>query len=80
MVVADTAAALGAAEDVHWRHLRFSFQDRIVGWHGGTRQTLKLLAQACGAALTLAQFEHALQVHLDGARRLQAPVRARWRC
>ncbi len=72
-VVADTAAALGVAEDVFWGHLRSSFGDRIVGRHGSTRQTLKLLAQACGATPTPAQFERALQVHLDGARRLRAP-------
>ncbi len=72
-VVADTAAALGVAEDVFWGHLRSSFRDRIVGRHGSTRQTLRFLAQACGATPTPAQFEHALQVHLDGARRLRAP-------
>lgn len=54
-------------------HLRSTFRDRIVGRYGDTRQTLMFLVQAYGATPTPAQFEDALQVHLDGARRLRAP-------
>jgi len=72
-VVADTARALGVAEQEFWRHWRSSFRDRIIGRHGDTRQTLTFLAGACGATPTRAQFEHALHVHLQGAERLRAP-------
>jgi len=72
-VVADTARALGVAEQEFWGHLRSSFRDRIVGRRGDTRQTLTFLVQACGATPTRAQFEHALHVHLQGAERLRAP-------
>jgi putative hydrolase of the HAD superfamily len=69
----ETAAALGIPADRFWRAMSDSFAERIVGRHGGTRETLRAMAGRCGVAVTEAQLDAAVAAQLAGAERVRPP-------
>jgi putative hydrolase of the HAD superfamily len=70
-VFGETAAALGVGPAEFWSAMSATFADRITGRHGGTVETLRMIAERCGADPT--RLERAAAVHLAGAERLRAP-------
>ncbi|MGK5679267.1 HAD family hydrolase [Actinoplanes sp. URMC 104] len=70
---AGTAAALGIPPAVFWAAMAGSFPERVVGRHGGTRQTLLTIARRCGVEPTPDQLDAAVTAQLSGAERVRPP-------
>lgn len=69
----DTAGALGVAAEDFCAAMSQSFQQRILGHLGGTRETLLEIARRCGHRPTAEQLREAMRVHHEGAARMQRP-------
>ncbi|HWS31307.1 MAG TPA: HAD family hydrolase [Actinoplanes sp.] len=70
---AETAAILGVPADRFWTAMSESFPRRILGHHGGTRDTLAAITRLCGAEPDPGRLDRAVAVHHAGAERLRAP-------
>lgn len=70
---AGTAAALGIPADRFWRAMGDSFAERIVGRHGGTRETLRAMALRCGVAAGAAELDAAVAAQMAGAEQVRPP-------
>jgi putative hydrolase of the HAD superfamily len=70
---AGTAAALGIPVDRFWAAMSSTFADRIVGRHGGTRDTLRAVARLCGTEPDEARLDAAVEAQVAGAERVRPP-------
>jgi putative hydrolase of the HAD superfamily len=68
-----TAAALGVPAESFWREMGASFPERIVGRHGGTRETLRAIARRCGVEPTEGRLDAAVTAQLAGAELVRPP-------
>ena len=68
-----TAAVLGIAAERFWAEMSGSFGERITGVHGGTRDTLRTMAQRCGVTPSDDLLDRAVTVHLAESARLHRP-------
>jgi putative hydrolase of the HAD superfamily len=71
-VFAETAHALGVEPAVFWTEVAATWRDRITGKHGGTLETLRVVAARCGVAPYGRHVDDLVRVHLAGAERLRA--------
>ncbi|MEV0897989.1 HAD family hydrolase [Actinoplanes sp. NPDC049802] len=72
-VFEETAAALGAPAGEFRAAMVASFPRRVVGALGGTRETLRAMARACGAEPDEERLDRAVATHHAGAERLRTP-------
>lgn len=68
-----TAATLGLSPDRFWDEVTRTFTQRATGAFGDTRNTLRTVAQRCGAHPSEDQLRQAVTAHHHGARLLHSP-------
>ena len=67
------AAALGVPAGRFCRAMAESYPERIVGRHGGTRETLRTIARRCEADPSTPQLDAAVTAQLAAAEALRTP-------
>ena len=68
-----TAATLGVSPDHFWEEVSRTFTQRATGLFGDTPNTLRTVAERCGARPDDAQLARAVTTHHEGARLLHSP-------